>query len=167
MHRLPPLCRPHGRYRLPLADRSAAGVVGVLVDLTAAPPGPQLAQALAADPPFLLWATARAGQAGIEPAGVDDIAAWLAPRLLDELSWLASEASQPPPRDPRPSDSLAEHVARALALSELTERLAAGDGSVPPKTAAFWGLLEPAGRFLAEAEPEAAERGGGGERDAQ
>lgn len=150
MRFLPSLARRSSRWVLPVADRSAAALVCLLLADDTLPPAEALDGVLADDPPLALWtACVAAGQADFRPGSLEDLTGWLAEHALEVLQW---EGARFPPQEAIVAlqpDVYADRVAAAVELADLAAQLAAGQGPPHVESAFLLGLLGDAEDWLA------------------
>jgi len=150
MRLLPALVAGGGRWGLPIADRSAAALLGALLADEASRPSTLLAVALADDPPLVLWTVCVAGREdGLQPRCVDDVARWLAQHALEVLKWQGDEDADAESVSAAESESYADRVCNAVALAELAAQLAGAKEPSAAEAAFLLGLLHDAEDWLA------------------
>jgi hypothetical protein len=81
MNSLPELAGGRIHYRLPLAEETATGLVGVLLAESAQQRAERLEALLACDPPLAVWAVLVAPEPADPAAPLPALVAWLAPRI--------------------------------------------------------------------------------------
>lgn len=97
MRRLPPLDGSTGLCWFPMADRSAAVLVDLLLAENPSSWADSLKTLLAFDPPLLLWGVCRAAQhrPTWRPRGVGELAQWLAQEPERIFSYLGQSIAHP------------------------------------------------------------------------
>ena len=156
MRPLPVLATGTRRWTLPMADRSAAAVMEALLCGEGDRGSGVLAEAIAADPPFLVWSLCVAGTEKGDPFNqptnhetTDGTARWLAEHLLEVFDW--ERPARPPSSAPeswRP-DRFGDQVAVDLQLAALAGLLAAPNGEAVAGQAHLIGLVRHARDWLA------------------
>ncbi|MBN2475594.1 MAG: HAMP domain-containing histidine kinase [Pirellulales bacterium] len=130
-----------------MADASADALTSLLLLGNTTAVCQALADALAMDPPLVLWTVCVAdGRAGFRPGSVDELVGWLAEHGLEVLCWEAApeaspeaaEIAQPPPE----AKGYADQVAARLELADLARRLAGQQPAASPELAFLLGLLD-------------------------
>ena len=149
MRRLPALAVGKRRWVLPMADSSAAALVGVLLD------GGESAAAaldtlLADDPPLALWSVcARGQQDDSRPCCLDDVAHWLAEHGPLVLRWGTDDGVEDGADWASRREVYADRVADSVETADLAARLAADDGEKAVAEAFLLGMLHNASEWLA------------------
>ena len=103
---LPPLVHGAGCWRLPLCDATAMALANALVEPDSTARTATLAATLAADPALAVWtvshwASNRPAEVptAFEQASLEELAAWLSPRLAELLDWSSCEPAMNLPGD--------------------------------------------------------------------
>jgi signal transduction histidine kinase len=152
MRWLPALVAGPTRCVLPMADRSAAVLLDVILADDEALSTEWLAEQLAMDPPLVLWAVCAArGRDGFRPCSVRDVAQWFREHLLDVLRWERGDEAPPDASSPQYAEHCADRVAKLLQVAELSALLAASEGQAAAEEAFLNGILHDALAWLTTA----------------
>ena len=151
MRWLPALVAGPSRAVLPMADRSAAVLLDVLLADDEALSTELLAEQLAVDPPLVLWAVCVAGRDGFRPRSIREMGRWLRERLPEVLRWEGADEALPDASDPRYAEQWGDRAAKLLQIAELSALLAAADGQQAAEKAFLNGVLHDASQWLTTA----------------
>jgi signal transduction histidine kinase len=156
MRPLPVLATGTRRWTLPMSDRSAAAVMEALLCGEGDRGAGALAEALAADPPFLVWSLCMAGTKKEDPSKTpanDETTAgaarWLVEHLLEVFDWEREARAASGAPESWQSDCFGEQVAADLRIAALAGLLAAPDGQTVAGQAHLIGLVRHARDWLA------------------
>jgi signal transduction histidine kinase len=132
MHTLPPIVTPHGRQCWPLSLRTAERLTDVLLSPGEASRRVLLAAALEDDTAFAEWARAAASQRGIDAAGSDALAEWLARQPAGFFAPGESDEATAPSTDGwRPAGAWGNRLAALVAvLARMTQLQADFEGAL-------------------------------------
>jgi len=159
MRHLPAIASGSDRWVLPMADRSACFLTEFLLAEDRAGSAGDMAEALAADPPWLLWTVVSASaNGGRHPSSVLDAAQWLAGHALTALQWpretepdrLSASADADPGR-------FVDLVSESLTAGYLAAELASRAAAAGRESALLGGLLHNARAWFARSAVSAAE----------
>lgn len=141
MRHLPAIASGRGRWVLPMADRSARFLAEFLLAEDRTAQTGLLADALAADPPWLLWTLVSAAGKGWEPSWtLSGVAHWLAGNILKALQG-ASEADGPSSSAESDSVDFSDLVFESLEVGHLAAALVSKESTAARDSAWLGGLL--------------------------
>ena len=142
MRPLPVIAAAHGRWRLPMADASAARLLETLLLGGCDEAVSSLRDQLAVDPPLVLWTTCLASdREQLRPRSVEAVALWLCRNAVSVLQWNDEGHGESDEWKSVQADRLADLVAHSVEVADLAALLAADDGQDAAEEAYLLGLL--------------------------
>ena len=152
MRPLPTLTAGPKRWTLPMSDHSASALVELLLSEDRAESIEPLVEALAGDPPLLLWSVCLSGRRdGVQSGSIEDVSRWLAQNVVDVLQWDPDRRRNFAAWETEDAPRYADQVAKDLQVADLAAVLAASDGAAAAEKAYLVGLLHHARHWLAMA----------------
>jgi hypothetical protein len=148
MRPLPALAAGAARWVLPISDRSATGLVDVLLTEEPAEAISLLGQTLAADPPLAIWCGCRAASS-LAGESLEEIARWLHQHAMEVLARGPGEPAQFDRARLARGERCAGLVAESLQVASLAALLTEGDGRPAAEKAYLAGLVANAGDWIA------------------